>query len=133
LSGLLLNIPWTVSEPSVPAVGPYAYNEYFRKIDIEWTDDGDTVSYNIYKYFVFDQSRTGPGLSESDKLTIPYSSAVGFQWTITSIPIPIDKQEALELLMEVSKRSCCHVCVIDINVSVVGVCVQCVRLLGGSD
>ena len=31
------------AKPAVIQKGPYAFNEYYSKFDIEWTDDGDTV------------------------------------------------------------------------------------------
>jgi hypothetical protein len=87
-------------------VGPYAYDEYFRKFDIEWTDDGDTVTYNTYKYFKFNEERTGPGLSEFDDITIPYAASIGFQWTLGRLNISISITEALEVAMEV--RTCLY-------------------------
>jgi hypothetical protein len=58
------NVPELLAgeKPVVVEKGPYAYNEYFYKFDIEWSHGGDQITYNNQRYFVFDQSRTGEGL-----------------------------------------------------------------------
>ena len=76
----------TGSKPVVTEMGPYAYSEYYVKFDISWHDDGDKVSYNTWKYYLFDASRTGAGLSEDDMLTLPYPSVIGFQYLLGEIP-----------------------------------------------
>ena len=88
-------------KPVVAEVGPYAFNEYFTKFDIEFTDGGDTVTYNIYRYYVFDQARTGPGLTQFDNITLPYPSALGFQYLLGTIPY--EKSLLLDYLLIVSQ------------------------------
>lgn len=73
-------------KPVVTQVGPYAFKEYFNKFDISWTDDGDTVTYNTQRYYVFDEERTTSGLTLSDKITLPYPSVIGFEYLISEIP-----------------------------------------------
>lgn len=73
------------AKPQVTEVGPYAFREYFYKFDIEWSDDGDTVTYNTQKYYVFDESRTGPGLTLNDSLTLPYVTPLAFQYLINTL------------------------------------------------
>lgn len=80
-------------KPVVAEVGPYAFNEYYQKFDIEWSDDGNIVTHNTYKYYVFDKDRTRPGLSLDDKLTLPYVSVLAFQTILEGIPV-----EATEFL-----------------------------------
>ena len=67
------------AKPIVTQVGPYAYNEFYVKFNISWSDNGDTVTYNTQKYYLFDNNRTGPGLSEQDTLLLPYPTAITFQ------------------------------------------------------
>jgi len=74
------------AQPIVTEVGPYAFREYYNKFDISWTDDGDTVTYNTQRYYVFDPENTDPGLSLSDKITLPYPSVIGFEYLISTIP-----------------------------------------------
>lgn len=77
------------AKPIVTEVGPYAYNEYFNKFDISWSDHGDTVTFYNYKYYIYDQSRTGPGLFETDMLTLPYPTVSGFQHILEEVPVEV--------------------------------------------
>ncbi len=74
------------AQPVVVEVGPYSFNEYYVKFDIEWSDGGDTVTYNTQKYYVFNQEKSGPGLTQDDSLTLPYATAVGFQFLLGTLP-----------------------------------------------
>jgi hypothetical protein len=71
-------------------VGPYAYDEYFEKFDIKWSDDGDTVTYYTYRYYIFNKERSGPGLTEDDDIRMPYPTVAGFQYIISSVPVPLE-------------------------------------------
>jgi hypothetical protein len=68
--------------PKLVQIGPYAYDEYYVKFDISWMDDGDTVSFNTQKYYVYNQEETGPGLHQDDQITIPYACVVGFEYLL---------------------------------------------------
>lgn len=74
------------AKPIVVEMGPYAYREWYYKFDISWKDDGNKVSYNTWKYYTFDESRTGPGLSEDDELMLSYPSVIGFEYLLGEIP-----------------------------------------------
>ena len=74
------------AQPVVTEVGPYVFDEYFLKFDIEWTDNGDTVTYNTQKYYLFNQEKTGPGLTAQDTLTLPYPTAIGFEFLLADLP-----------------------------------------------
>lgn len=71
--------------PKLMQVGPYSYDEYYVKFDIVWTDNGDTVTYNTQKYYIFNAENTGPGLSESDQLTLPYATVSGFNYLLSTV------------------------------------------------
>lgn len=87
-------------KPVVVEVGPYVYDEYFVKFDIEWTDHGDTVSYNTQKYYIFSPSDSGAGLTEDDTFLLPYPAVLGFQYFLSTIPP--EAQAALDYVMLVS-------------------------------
>ena len=78
------------SRPIVTERGPYAFLEYYNKFDISWTDDGDTVTFSSQKFFVFNPSRTGAGLSLDDEIKIAYPTAIGFQFLFAEIPEELD-------------------------------------------
>ncbi|RYY81667.1 hypothetical protein EON63_14940, partial [archaeon] len=80
------DVLYEAAKPILVEKGPYAYDEYYYRFDIEWTDDGDTVSYFMQKYYVFNQDRTGPGLQEFDTILMPYPTVVGFKYVIDEIP-----------------------------------------------
>lgn len=71
--------------PKLMQVGPYAYDEYYVKFDIAWSDGGDTVTYNTQKYYLFNQAETGPGLSPNDQLTLPYATVIGFNYLLSTV------------------------------------------------
>jgi len=73
--------------PKLMQVGPYAYDEYYVKFDIEFSDHGDTVSYNTQKYYIFNQEETGPGLAEDDQITLPYAVVIGFEFFLQQVPV----------------------------------------------
>nr|BCX55332.1 sensory neuron membrane protein 2 [Plautia stali] len=56
-------------QPIVQELGPYVYDEYRRKVDIEFTED-DTISYKIEKKFYFNKNKSGCH-KESDVIVVP--------------------------------------------------------------
>lgn len=84
----------TGAKPVLVEVGPYAYDEYFEKFDISWSDGGDTVTYYTYRYYIFNQERSGPGLKETDEVFLPYPSVAGYQYLMNEIPL--DQQQLIE-------------------------------------
>lgn len=85
----------------VTEVGPYVFDEYFVKFDIVWTDDGDTVTYNTQKYYIFNQEKTGPGLTQNDLITLPNPTAIGFQYLLDGVPPSFNAM--IDLVLEVSE------------------------------
>ncbi len=88
--------------PVVVEVGPYAYNEYFFRFDIKWTDDGDTVTFYNQRFYVWDQARSGPGLSQTDQITLPYPTVSGFQHILDSLPVAVS--DMVEVGIDVRQR-----------------------------
>ncbi len=84
-------------------VGPYSFDEYYVKFDIEWTDGGDTVSYNTQKYYIFNQERTGPGLTEMDEIMLPYATVIGFQFLLGKMPDTFAPKVDAALLVSTEK------------------------------
>ena len=74
------------AQPQVSEVGPYSFKEKYNKFDIKWTDDGDTVTYNTQRYYLFNEKDTGSGLSLDDKLLLPNPSVIGFEYFLGQIP-----------------------------------------------
>lgn len=89
--------------PVVVELGPYSYNEYYKKLDVSWSDDGDTVQYIGRQYFEFAPERTGLGLTEFDNLTLPYPTVLGLQYLLNQIPLNVSV--LVDTLVEV--RSAC--------------------------
>ncbi|KAJ1438553.1 CD36 family-domain-containing protein [Ochromonadaceae sp. CCMP2298] len=80
----------TGQRPKLVQRGPYAFQEYYVKFDISWSDGGDTVTYNAQKYYLWDDSRMGAGLSREDDLMLPYATVIGFEYLLGSIPLSAD-------------------------------------------
>ena len=85
------------SRPIVSERGPYAFQEYYNKFDISWSDNGETVTYSSQKFFVFNSERTGAGLSLDDQIKMSYPTVVGFQYLLQEIPEETD--EMLDYLL----------------------------------
>ena len=94
----------TGAKPILAEVGPFAYDEYFEKFDISWSDGGDTVTYYTYRYYIFNQERTGPGLTENTEVMLPYPSVAGFQYLMDKIPL--EDQQLIEYGILVSVLNC---------------------------
>jgi hypothetical protein len=62
-------------------------------------DDGDTVSFNTQKYYVYNQEETGPGLHQDDQITIPYACVVGFEYLLAGTNVT--QGELLNAALEV--------------------------------
>eukprot|EP00602_Paraphysomonas_sp_CaronLab_P010932 CAMPEP_0185018268 /NCGR_PEP_ID=MMETSP1103-20130426/1045_1 /TAXON_ID=36769 /ORGANISM="Paraphysomonas bandaiensis, Strain Caron Lab Isolate" /LENGTH=614 /DNA_ID=CAMNT_0027548019 /DNA_START=367 /DNA_END=2212 /DNA_ORIENTATION=+ len=84
--------------PVLVQLGPYAFKQYFNKYDIKWMDDGDTVQYRLQNFYLFDEENTGPGLRIDDNVTIPYASALGFEYLLQEIPI--ETEDLLDAAVE---------------------------------
>lgn len=85
--------------PKLVQLGPYAYDEYYVKFDISWTDDGDTVSCNTQRYYLFNPEETGAGLSQEDQITLPYACVVGFEYLLSGMNVT--QSELLDAALEV--------------------------------
>lgn len=72
-------------KPKLMQKGPYAYDEYYVKFDISWSDNGNKVSFNTQKYYVFNSERTGPGLSYNDSILLPYPIVIAFEYYLSQI------------------------------------------------
>jgi hypothetical protein len=56
--------------PKFEEVGPYAYRQRRRKINISLTDGERLVSYEQQTHYFFDEDASGQGLQESDEINI---------------------------------------------------------------
>lgn len=81
----------TGAKPIVVELGPYSFNEYFYKFDIDFSSDGTEVTYNNQKFYTFNPDRSGPGLSIDDQLTLPYVSVVALDYFLGTIPIATEE------------------------------------------
>jgi hypothetical protein len=67
--------PCPGSVPDLVERGPYSYTKLWRRFDIKWSDHGEKISYVEQDYYLWDASRAGAGLSETDMLTMPSLAA----------------------------------------------------------
>ena len=77
------------AKPILVEKGPYAYEEYYNKFDISWTDNGDVVRYNTQKYYLFNQDRSNAGLSENDNLTLLNPTVAALRFYLNDIPVDL--------------------------------------------
>ena len=87
------------AKPHVEEKGPYAHDEYFQKFDVTWNDNEEEVTYNTYKYYIYNQANSGPGLTDDDELTLVYPTVIGFQFLINQLP------ESVETLLNTAIRA----------------------------
>ena len=57
-------------KPILDEVGPYVYEEKWKKVGVTWSDDKEKVKYKLKKTFVFRQDLSGL-LSENDHVILP--------------------------------------------------------------
>ena len=57
-------------KPILAEVGPYVYEEKWKKVGVVWSNDQEKVKYKLKKTFVFRQDLSG-SLSEDDRVTLP--------------------------------------------------------------
>ena len=84
--------------PRLVQKGPYTFKYYFNKFDISFHDDGDRVQYRLQNFYLPYLEGTGPGLSMEDQITIPYVSALGFEYLLGEIPV--EAEELLDVALE---------------------------------
>lgn len=88
---------FNASKPAVTEMGPYTYSEFYNKFDISWSDDGNVVTYNTQKYYIYDPENSNPGVSQDDMITLPYLTALGFEYLLSLIPVELQQQfQAIE-------------------------------------
>jgi hypothetical protein len=95
---------WNVENPleaargeklRVKEVGPYAFKEYRVKHNVTYQDDGNVATYYEQRYFVFDPTRTAPGLHENDTFTTVNLAFQGFWFNDKFSNIPGVVKDAL--------------------------------------
>mmetsp|Transcript_28012 Transcript_28012/g.47086 ORF Transcript_28012/g.47086 Transcript_28012/m.47086 type:complete len:810 (-) Transcript_28012:345-2774(-) len=79
------------AKPKLMQRGPYSYREYYVKFDIEWSDGGDTVTYNTQKYYLWNAERSGAGLTQEDELMLPYPTVIGFEYLLGQVPVSAEE------------------------------------------
>ncbi|XP_024216164.2 sensory neuron membrane protein 2 [Halyomorpha halys] len=67
-------------QPVVQELGPYVYDQYRRKVNIEFTED-DTISYRIEKKFYFNKNKSGC-YRESDVVVVPNVPLIGTAYRV---------------------------------------------------
>jgi hypothetical protein len=90
---------WNVENPEAASngsekvrlreVGPYAFKEYRKKINVTFSDDGNIVSYYQWQYYVFDEERSGPGLSVNDTFLTGNVALQGVLYSSQLAPLEI--------------------------------------------
>ena len=67
------NLPdiYAGKKPNVTQRGPYTYRELRKNIPLLWEDDGNLLTYNENKTFIFDPEHSCLNCSESDVVTTP--------------------------------------------------------------
>jgi hypothetical protein len=82
---------------SVTERGPYAFDEYYYKFDIEFSSSGDVVKYYSQKYYLFNEQRTAPGLALTDELLLPYPIFLSFDYLLRPLPVSNETQALLDV------------------------------------
>ncbi|CAH0546697.1 unnamed protein product [Brassicogethes aeneus] len=72
------------AKPKLKEIGPYIYNLYRWKTNVEWNSTSDEISYNGYERYEFDKDRSRP-LSEEDVVTIINTPLNSFLMTAEEI------------------------------------------------
>uniref|UniRef100_T1IJJ6 Scavenger receptor class B member 1 n=1 Tax=Strigamia maritima TaxID=126957 RepID=T1IJJ6_STRMM len=61
------------SKPTLQEMGPYTFREYRQKVDIQFSDDGETVSYKLHKRFDYLPNQSNGSLMDNvTVLNVPF-------------------------------------------------------------
>jgi len=66
--------------PEVKEFGPYTYREYWVYFNVSFDESGSEVTWNKWKYYVWDPEHSFPGANDSDIYTIaniPFQGVLG--------------------------------------------------------
>nr|QHR83074.1 sensory neuron membrane protein 1 [Ceracris nigricornis] len=69
-------------KPIVQEIGPYFYEEYKQKVKLRDHKEDDTVSYNQKVTWLFNQAKSGPGLTGDEVITMPHPLLLGLLLTL---------------------------------------------------
>ncbi len=86
------------AKPMVLEKGPYCFDEFYTKFDISFSEDGDVVTYNNYKRYIFNQDRTPQYLRLSDQITTLYSPIIAFNAGFSNTTASDGVKKAMETL-----------------------------------
>nr|QNL15118.1 sensory neuron membrane protein 2 [Aulacocentrum confusum] len=64
-------------KPIVQEIGPFFYDEYKQKVDLEDRAEDDTVEYSNKITWVFNPSKSAPGLTENVEIFFPHPMILG--------------------------------------------------------
>eukprot|EP00808_Paulinella_micropora_P003865 g8203.t1 len=83
---------------NVQKIGPYVYKNFYRNVNATFKDkNGErVVQFVPYVYLIFDEERSGVGLSQKDAITAP---AIGF-WSILNMRQLLDQLGAYDQILE---------------------------------
>ncbi|XP_045774231.1 indole-3-acetaldehyde oxidase-like [Maniola jurtina] len=63
--------------PIVKEIGPYYFEEWKEKVEIQDQEDTDTISYKKLDAFYFKKELSGPGLTGEEVITMPHPFVLG--------------------------------------------------------
>ncbi|XP_052742295.1 uncharacterized protein LOC112057810 [Bicyclus anynana] len=63
--------------PIVKEIGPYYFEEWKEKVEIQDQDDTDTINYRKLDAFYFKKELSGPGLTGEEVITLPHPFLMG--------------------------------------------------------
>ncbi|XP_063538704.1 uncharacterized protein LOC134747956 [Cydia strobilella] len=63
--------------PIVQEVGPYYFEEWKEKVEVEENDAEDTINYKKLDVFYFKPEKSGPGLTGEEVITMPHPFMLG--------------------------------------------------------
>ncbi|CAH2267508.1 jg22596 [Pararge aegeria aegeria] len=63
--------------PIVKEIGPYYFEEWKEKVDVQDQDDTDTIKYKKLDAFYFKKELSGPGLTGEEVITLPHPFLMG--------------------------------------------------------
>ncbi|XP_064073186.1 sensory neuron membrane protein 1-like [Vanessa tameamea] len=69
--------------PIVKEVGPYYFEEWKEKVDVEDQDDTDTINYKKLDKFYFRKDLSGPGLTGEEVLVLPHIFMMGLTTVVS--------------------------------------------------
>ncbi|CAH2982872.1 unnamed protein product [Chilo suppressalis] len=102
--------------PIVKEIGPYHFDEWKEKVELEDSEENDTITYKKKDTFIFRPDLSGPGLTGEEIITMPHVVMISVATIVSKEKPKLTKTvgQAFNKIFEIQKDAFLRVKVLDI-------------------